>query len=143
MRSRLRKVSEMLGKVATNASAHGVWGRLLRNDPMFILDVRNRDEFERWRVEGSHRVPMFNIPCGRLRGSHTRDSGKTVQLTEYGCICNSARRGRAPPLRISASCLEKFPMINVSSRHRVSEACITNGSICCFWSFAWLSLGSA
>src|SRR5512143_994972 len=52
----------MLRKITTAASPQQVWERLLRNDPLFILDVRNRDEFERWRVEGPHPVPTLNIP---------------------------------------------------------------------------------
>jgi len=52
----------MLKKVTTAASPQKVWERMLRNEPMFILDVRNRDEFERWRVEGPYPVPTFNIP---------------------------------------------------------------------------------
>ncbi len=47
----------MLKQVTTAASPQQVWQRLLRSEPMFILDVRNRDEFERWRVEGPHPVP--------------------------------------------------------------------------------------
>jgi glyoxylase-like metal-dependent hydrolase (beta-lactamase superfamily II) len=56
----------MLRKVATNASPQTVWDRLSGNEPMFILDVRNRDEFERWRVEGPYPVPSFNIPYFEL-----------------------------------------------------------------------------
>lgn len=56
----------MLTKVAAAASPRKVWDRLLRKEPMFILDVRNRDEFERWRVEGPHPVPTLNIPYFEL-----------------------------------------------------------------------------
>jgi len=56
----------MLKQVTTAASPQQVWERLLRSEPMFILDVRNRDEFERWRVEGPHPVPTFNIPYFEL-----------------------------------------------------------------------------
>lgn len=56
----------MLKQVTTAASPQQVWQRLLRSEPMFILDVRNRDEFERWRVEGPHPVPTFNIPYFEL-----------------------------------------------------------------------------
>ena len=56
----------MLKQVTTAASPQQVWERLLRSDPMFILDVRNRDEFEHWRVEGPHLVPTFNIPYFEL-----------------------------------------------------------------------------
>lgn len=37
----------MLKQVTTAARPQQVWERLLRKEPMFILDVRNRDEFER------------------------------------------------------------------------------------------------
>ncbi|MDP1928238.1 MAG: MBL fold metallo-hydrolase [Thiobacillus sp.] len=56
----------MLKQVTTAASPQQVWERLLRSEPMFILDVRSRDEFERWRVEGPHLVPTFNIPYFEL-----------------------------------------------------------------------------
>src|SRR5574340_360858 len=56
----------MLKQVTTAASPRQVGERLLRNDPLFILDVRNRDEFERWRVEGPHPVPTLNIPYFEL-----------------------------------------------------------------------------
>ena len=56
----------MLKQVTTAASPQQVWERLLRNTPMFILDVRNRDEFERWRVEGPHAVPTLNVPYFEL-----------------------------------------------------------------------------
>ncbi len=36
--------------------------RLERRDPFFVLDVRNRDEFERFRLEGRSPVPAVNIP---------------------------------------------------------------------------------
>lgn len=56
----------MLKQVTTASTPQQVWERLLRGEPMFILDVRNRDEFERWRVEGPHFVPTFNIPYFEL-----------------------------------------------------------------------------
>ena len=33
-----------------------------RRDKFFVLDVRNRDEFERFRLEGRSPVPAVNIP---------------------------------------------------------------------------------
>jgi len=36
--------------------------RLERRDAFFVLDVRNRDEFERFRLEGRRPVPALNIP---------------------------------------------------------------------------------
>ncbi|MGE5319363.1 MAG: MBL fold metallo-hydrolase [Hyphomicrobiaceae bacterium] len=56
----------MLTKVAAAASPQQVWERLLHDEPLFILDVRNRDEFERWRVEGRRPVPTLNIPYFEL-----------------------------------------------------------------------------
>ncbi|MDT3705570.1 MAG: MBL fold metallo-hydrolase [Thiobacillus sp.] len=56
----------MLKQVTTASSPQQVWERLSHNEPMFILDVRNRDEFERWRVEGPHPVPALNIPYFEL-----------------------------------------------------------------------------
>lgn len=46
----------------TSVSPAKVWESLLHGAPLFILDVRNADEFERWRVEGPHSVPMLNLP---------------------------------------------------------------------------------
>lgn len=56
----------MLKHTTMVASPQQVWERLLRQEPMFILDVRNRDEYERWRVEGPHPVPSLNIPYFEL-----------------------------------------------------------------------------
>jgi rhodanese-related sulfurtransferase len=36
--------------------------RLEHRDKFFVLDVRNRDEFERFRLEGRSPVPAVNIP---------------------------------------------------------------------------------
>jgi glyoxylase-like metal-dependent hydrolase (beta-lactamase superfamily II)/rhodanese-related sulfurtransferase len=36
--------------------------RLERREKFFVLDVRNRDEFERFRLEGRSPVPAVNIP---------------------------------------------------------------------------------
>lgn len=56
----------MLQKVTAAATPHQVWEQLLNRAPLFILDVRNRDEFERWRVEGPHAVPTLNVPYFEL-----------------------------------------------------------------------------
>lgn len=36
--------------------------RLNRGEEMFILDVRNREEFEAWRIEGRTKLPIVNVP---------------------------------------------------------------------------------
>lgn len=56
----------MLRKVATGASPQMVWERLLHNEPMFVLDVRNPDEFARWRVEGPRPLATLNVPYYQL-----------------------------------------------------------------------------
>lgn len=56
----------MLKKVTTAISPQQVWEKLLRQEPLFVLDVRNRDEFERWRIEGPHAVPTRNVPYFEL-----------------------------------------------------------------------------
>jgi glyoxylase-like metal-dependent hydrolase (beta-lactamase superfamily II)/rhodanese-related sulfurtransferase len=43
-------------------SAEGLPRRLDRRDPHFELDVRNRDEFERFRLEGRSPLPTVNVP---------------------------------------------------------------------------------
>ena len=37
-------------------------GRLERRDRFFVLDVRNRDEFEKFRLEGRSPLPWVNVP---------------------------------------------------------------------------------
>ena len=43
-------------------SAADLYETLLRGDAPFILDVRNPDDFARWRVEGRVGLPIANIP---------------------------------------------------------------------------------
>ncbi len=56
----------MLKQVTTASSPSQVWERLTSDEPMFILDVRDRDEFERWRVEGTRDIPTLNVPYFEL-----------------------------------------------------------------------------
>ncbi len=43
-------------------SAGALLERLERRDKFVVLDVRNRDEFETFRLEGRSSVPAVNIP---------------------------------------------------------------------------------
>jgi glyoxylase-like metal-dependent hydrolase (beta-lactamase superfamily II)/rhodanese-related sulfurtransferase len=43
-------------------SARDLLERLERDDHFFVLDVRNHDEFERFRLEGRTAVPAINVP---------------------------------------------------------------------------------
>jgi rhodanese-related sulfurtransferase len=48
--------------VATSLTAREVYTRLLHNQRLFILDVRNPDDYGRWRIEGQTRLETLNIP---------------------------------------------------------------------------------
>lgn len=65
-------------QVTAVASPQKVWDRLMRNEPMFILDVRNPDEFERWRVEGPRPVPTLNVPYFELLDLEGEDGAEDV-----------------------------------------------------------------
>ncbi len=57
----------MLKKITTEHTPLQVWHNLQNDVPFFILDVRNRDEFERWQIEGPHATPpTLNIPYFEL-----------------------------------------------------------------------------
>ncbi len=43
-------------------TAEGLLVSLERGEKFFVLDVRNRDEFERFRLEGREPLPTFNVP---------------------------------------------------------------------------------
>ncbi len=46
----------------TEWTASELKARLDREEQFFILDVRNRDEFEAWRIEGRRPIPTLNVP---------------------------------------------------------------------------------
>jgi len=54
-------------------SAGELLERLQRRDPVFVLDVRNRDEFERTRIEGRGPVPTINLPYFEMLESGGKD----------------------------------------------------------------------
>ena len=94
----------MLRKVTTAASPQKVWERLLRNEPMFILDARNRDEFARWKVEGPHPVPTLNIPYFELLDLAGEEEDVTAAVTRG---VRAQLMGRLPTDRpILAVCAE-------------------------------------
>lgn len=71
----------MLTKVTTSASPEKVWEQLLHKQPMFILDVRNADEFERWRVEGPRPMPTLNVPYYELLDLEGDDDDVSAAVT--------------------------------------------------------------
>ena len=58
----------IFSRVESTAPTATVWTcsdlleRLERGDSFFVVDVRNRDEFERFCLEGRHSLPAINIP---------------------------------------------------------------------------------
>jgi glyoxylase-like metal-dependent hydrolase (beta-lactamase superfamily II) len=46
----------------TDIAAADLYERLSGPAPLRVLDVRNADEFARWRVEGPHPVDVLNVP---------------------------------------------------------------------------------
>lgn len=56
----------MLDTTTTTWTPASAWEHLLRNEPLFILDVRNPDKFQRWRVEGPHTPETLNVPYFEL-----------------------------------------------------------------------------
>ena len=52
----------MEGLNETVWTARDLLERLERCERFFVLDVRNRDEFERFRIEGREPLPAVNVP---------------------------------------------------------------------------------
>lgn len=46
----------------TAISASSLYTKLLQNQPLFVLDVRNEADFSRWHIEGRAALEMLNIP---------------------------------------------------------------------------------
>lgn len=49
-------------QAAPAVTAAALYATLLRGDAPFILDVRNPDDFARWRVEGRSSLEVLNLP---------------------------------------------------------------------------------
>ena len=46
--------------------------KVIDNEELFILDVRNHDAFEDWKIEG-HKFEIFKYPLLRINGWCRRD----------------------------------------------------------------------
>ena len=64
-------------------SAGDLLERLERGDRFFVLDVRNRDEFERFRLEGRSPVPAINIPYFEMLELGGKDEMVDVLLSPF------------------------------------------------------------
>ncbi len=47
---------------ATTVTAAELYTKLLANEPLFILDVRNEQDFARWNIEGRSELKSLNLP---------------------------------------------------------------------------------
>ncbi len=65
--------------------------RLERRDPFFVLDVRNREEFARFRLEGRGPVPAVNVPYFEML-----ELGGTDEVVD--AVVTYAERDLAPQL---------------------------------------------
>lgn len=54
-------VTDVQTRVRTR-TAEEVYADLLANEPLFILDVRNEDDFSRWHIEGRDNLDVVNVP---------------------------------------------------------------------------------
>ena len=64
----------MLKKSDTAWKTQTLWERILDREPMFVVDVRNPDEFEQWRVEGPEPIPTVNVPYFDLLDPETDET---------------------------------------------------------------------
>ncbi|MCL6642459.1 MAG: MBL fold metallo-hydrolase, partial [Candidatus Bipolaricaulota bacterium] len=51
-----------LSATQTEWTVQELKARLDREESFFILDVRNREEFEAWKIEGRRPIPTHNVP---------------------------------------------------------------------------------
>ena len=64
-------------------SAPDLYQRLSGLAPPRVLDVRNAEEFARWRVEGPHPVDVLNVPDERLAELRARQPDDRVTLVVF------------------------------------------------------------
>lgn len=61
--------------------------RLDRNDVMLIFDLRNRDEFESWRIEGRGNMESLNIPQTDFAGEEEKYLDRLPRDRQIITIC--------------------------------------------------------
>lgn len=67
-------------------------GRLERRDRFFVLDVRNRDEFEKFRLEGRSPLPSVNVPYFEM----LELGGKDEMVDSVAAYVESELAGQLP-----------------------------------------------
>lgn len=75
--------------LATKASVMPAELKAMLDDgePFILLDVRNEDEFQRWKVEGKHTPPTVNIPYFAFLEDTEGNAGKVPRDRPVVVIC--------------------------------------------------------
>ncbi len=76
----------LFGSSATNLTAADAKIRIDSNQPLFILDVRQPEEFRAGHIAGAKLIPLNEL--------HTR-MGELPKDTEILCVCRSGSRSGA------------------------------------------------
>lgn len=63
-------------------SAHDLTELLFAQEELFILDVRNQEDYQDWRIEG-HRVDSINVPYFELIDGVEAVVGKLPASQKY------------------------------------------------------------
>src|SRR6516225_6077292 len=87
--------------------------RLEHRDRFFLLDVRNRDEFERSRIEGRVPVPALNVPYFEM----LEEGGKDDLLDSVVAYAERNLLGQLP---------QDLPVLTVCAKGGTSEF-VANG----------------
>ena len=53
---------EAIATEVSEWSAEDLLGRLEAGEDLFLLDIRDDEEFERWKIEGTKEIPALNVP---------------------------------------------------------------------------------
>ncbi|MGH9204876.1 MAG: MBL fold metallo-hydrolase, partial [Vicinamibacterales bacterium] len=87
-----------MNSAAPEWTARDLNDRVERGDRFFILDVRNRDEFERSRIEGRVPIPTTNVPYFEMLESAGDDDDLEAAVARYVEASLSAELPKGTPL---------------------------------------------
>jgi len=68
-------------------TAQVLYDEMRRGDPLFILDVRNEDEFASWRIEGVHPLATVNVPYFEFLEDETGSLAKVPRGGTVTVVC--------------------------------------------------------
>lgn len=85
--------TEISSPPITKVTAAEMYEAIVRDDLDFILDVRNSDDFERWRVEGRQSLEVVNLPYFEFVEDEAAAVAQTPDDREILVVC--AKEGSA------------------------------------------------